>query len=100
MAICGLLTGYRTTNTSDTIPTEAEVRENGWRTDAKGIYLLVIKFVSMVNLTIFTRALSPIKPRVSLCRFTSCRYPEQNQLLEVQHKGSATNSRDKVAQRR
>ena len=25
MVICGLLTGYRTTNTSDAIPTEAEV---------------------------------------------------------------------------
>jgi hypothetical protein len=60
MVIYGLLTGYRTINTSDTIPTEAEV---GVRTVAYGhqgyIYSLVNKLVSIVNLTIFTRAWSP-----------------------------------------
>ena len=50
------------------------------------VYLLVNKLVSIVNLIIFTRALSLKMPSVSFRRFASCSYPDQSQLRTIRER--------------
>jgi hypothetical protein len=71
---------------SETIPTVAKI---GVKINASlklEVYLLVNKLVSIVNLIIFTRALSLKMPSVSFRRFASCSYPDQSQLWTIRER--------------
>ena len=65
---------------SETIPTVAKTCVNMIASLKSEVHLLVNKLVSIVNLIIFTRALSLKNPSVSFRRFASCSYPDQSQL--------------------
>ena len=89
--IWGLLTGNMRITRRETIATEAKTCVKMIASQGLWVYLLVNKLVSMVNLTIFTRALSLKPPSVSFRRFASCGYPDQSQLWTTHANGAPKN---------
>ena len=73
------LTGAMRITRSEIIPTVAKICVKIIASPKLEVYLLVNKLVSIVNLIIFTRALSLKMPSVSFRRFASCSYPDQSQ---------------------